>query len=98
MCSDGEEHHELARNQLGAARVIVPFPPPYKRKAQTPTPPIRKQFLLREQLEAMLCSHGKKGILFFTLFFAAAYMSLKQAPRWRKDTEVTNCTSCFNLW
>lgn len=69
MCSDGEEHHELARNQLGAARVIVPFPPPYKRKAQTPTPPIRKQFLLREQLEAMLCSHGKKGILFFTLFF-----------------------------
>jgi len=32
-------------------------------------------------------------MLLHFILFAAAYVSLKQASGWRKDTEVTDCTS-----
>lgn len=75
-------------------QLIVPSPS-RKWKAKHPLHLLGNNSSVK-QVETVLCPHGEKGMfLHFFFLFAAAYMSLKQASGWRKDTEVTDCTSWF---
>lgn len=84
-----KHHHKLARKQLGAADCPIP---PCKWKAEHPLHLLGNNSSFK-QLETVLCPHGKEGISCTFFLFAAAYVSLMQASGWRKNTEVTDCTS-----